>query len=601
MIEYILQLLSLLCVLLVYVVSGSVIYAKTGERYKSTPLRSFAVGAGFWVFLVVLFTVFFENVSLKYLWSAYIALTIVGGLSLSKKDVTLACSREFFYQIFVSFLILIPVFLFIKNDQITMWQEFAVYAKSFFTLVDTQYITADVLKYPLAYQLVLLPVSFFVKVDNSIFACFNWVILSFVACEFVRNCGIKVKKKHILFPLGAAFSILVFLNPFGIIKLSLAGDPFIFTCSLALVFAECLFRVGKLPKNLACLPYAFVLMLMSLCSFQGFLLASSLFLVVVVRCLFQYEYMTHKRALGVILLPLFMAFTLCLWKYFLSIKGLGLVSFDWNELSFKKIGLVYNALLIMSKEHLDETFYISVILVAGLYRFRNVKHVSEVIVDKYLFRTVFWVVVIYAGFCLPVFFSQYKYVARASFSLGFESISLLQFIVLMPIGRMVKEEIDRHKLNVPKIVEITILTGLLIGFIMQGHIFSVPQDYRVANVLSIGDYVKQNIEADSKIALVDSKRMVNMYHAVLEFDNGKHKFIPYAVTTLPEGIKNTHEVLAKDDIDYLILHAPNNLHLNKFEYNLDPNFSYIYKLEDDGLRLEKRFENKFYRNTNLII
>ncbi|HAG52566.1 MAG TPA: hypothetical protein DCL21_02150, partial [Alphaproteobacteria bacterium] len=441
MLEYILQTIFLISVLFVYMLAGSVVYSAVGEGYKSTPLRCFAVGVGLWVLLVVFSTMFFK-VSIEYLWFSYFGLTLLGLLNLPSKDQEETLDKRFFYQVLVSFCILLPVFIFLSQDKMHLWQEFAIYGKGLYSLLENKEVTNELLKAPLAYQLAVLPVGYFISIQNNIFACFNTAIFAFVACEFVRNSGVKMKNKGVSFPLVVAFALLVALNPFSIRELLLSADPFIFICAVGFAFAEYIFRPGHLPKNVAAIPPAIILMLLAFSSTQGFLLACSLFVVLLVRYLIQISSLNHKQLIGFAFIPLVPIFVMLLWQFYLNQKGLGFLLFDIDKVTFENIGLVYKALWVLAKHHYVELCYIAIILLAGVYSFLKVKKADDLIIDKYLLKSVFWVVLIYVFVCVPVFFTQYDYVARASYSLGFTSIALIQFIILMPIGRFIKEGLE---------------------------------------------------------------------------------------------------------------------------------------------------------------
>ena len=116
MLEYILQTLFLISVLFVYMLSGSVVYSAVGEGYKSTPLRCFAVGVGLWVLLVIFSTVFFK-VSLEYLWFGYVGLTLLGLFNLPTKDQEETLDKRFFYQVLVSFMILLSCIYILSSRQ----------------------------------------------------------------------------------------------------------------------------------------------------------------------------------------------------------------------------------------------------------------------------------------------------------------------------------------------------------------------------------------------------------------------------------------------------------------------------------------------------
>ena len=287
-----------------------------------------------------------------------------------------------------------------------LWQEFAIYGKGLFSLLENNEVTPELLKAPLAYQLAILPVGYFTNIQNNIFACFNAAIIAFVACEFVRNSGVKMQTKNVTFPLVVAFALLVVFNPFSVRELILSADPFIFICGVGFAFAEYIFRSGYLPKNVAAIPPAVILMLLAFSSTQGFLLACSLFAVLSVRYLIQISSLNHKQLIGFGIIPAIPVFIMLLWQFYLNQKGLGFLLFDVSKVTPENIGLVYKAFAVLAKHHYVEICYILLILLAGVFSFISVKKADDLIIDKYLLKSVFWVVLIYLFVCVPIFFTQ---------------------------------------------------------------------------------------------------------------------------------------------------------------------------------------------------
>ena len=117
MFEYVLQTVFLLGVLFVYMLSGSVVYSAIGEGYKATPLRCFSVGVGLWVLLVILSTIFLP-INLEMLWWGYVVLTLAGLFFLPKQDQNETLDKIFFYQVIVSFVLLIPAYVFLQEDKL---------------------------------------------------------------------------------------------------------------------------------------------------------------------------------------------------------------------------------------------------------------------------------------------------------------------------------------------------------------------------------------------------------------------------------------------------------------------------------------------------
>jgi hypothetical protein len=598
--EYIAQTIFLFAVLFVYLLSGSVVYSFVGEGYKATPLRCFAVGVGLWVLLVVLSTVFLP-VSILTLWWIYVGLTAFFLFTLPKSDQKETLSWAFFGQVLVSVLILLPVFYFLQNDQMHLWQEFAVYAKATYSIAEAKAITTDLLSFPLAYQLAIVPVSFFTKIQDSIFACFNFAILAFVACEFVRNSGVKIVKNNIAFPLVVAFTLLFFLNPFAEHYLTMSADPFIFIAAIGFAFAEYIFRAGHLPKNLAALPPAILLALLVFSSTQGLLLAISLFVTLTIRYIMQASTLNHKQILGYFVMPLVAVCFAFIWQYYLATKGLGYLLVDLDKLNKESITLVYNAVTILFKQHMLEAGYIAVILALGLYSFRNFKTADDLIVDSLLLKSVFWISIVYLFVGLPMFFAQYDYIARASYSLGFTSVALLQFIILMPVGRIIKENTDKLDIHIAGIFKLTIVVALVVLFVMNRNIFMQQQNYRIYNVEQISQYIEKTLPEKSTVAIIDMKKTSKFYKFVLDYKNNGIKYISINTDDLPKGIKQSYKEFKHYNVDYVLLHAPNNLLVKSLEHNLDPSFTYLYKIEKEGFVLVKKFENKLYKDTNIII
>lgn len=601
MLEYILQIIFLFGVLFVYMLSGSVVYSAAGEGYKSTPLRCFAVGVGLWILLVVLSSAIFA-INLQYLWWFYLIATFVGLFALPKKDQEETLDKQFYLQVLASFVIVLPILFLLEGDKLHFWQEFAIYGKNLFSLAANSYIEVDSLKSPLAYPLAILPVSYFTNLQDNIFACFNVAILAFVACEFVRNSGVKIVLGNIVFPLIISFALLVVFNPFSVKELTLSADPFIFICAIGFAFAEYIFRAGHLPKSLAVLPPAIILMLLAFSSTQGFLLSCSLFLVLTLRYLVQLKHLNHKQIIGYFLMPLLTAFVVILVQYLLNKQGFAFLLFDITQLSADNIVIYYKAIGILAKQHVVEFSYIVIIMALGLYRLTKIKNTEGLIVDRVLLRPVFWVVAIYLLVCIPIFFSQYDKVARASYSLGFTSIALIQFIILMPIGRAIKELLDRLELKVSGSVKLTIILALLVVFVMNRQLVDTKQTEQVKNIQEIADYVQANIAQGSTIAIVDIKKSGVFYKHILNYKNyNEINFKTYEVKKLPKTLENTHKQFVSQQVNYVLLHAPNNMIIDSFEYNLNPHFSYLYEVRNDGFYLMKKFDNSGYIDTNILI
>lgn len=388
--------------------------------------------------------------------------------------------------------------------------------------------------------------------------------------------------------------MLVFLNPFSIVEYLLACNPFILTSAIALAFVEILFRKGHLPKNIAYIPYALILMLLATSSIQGFLLSISLVVTLLLRYILQSSQINFRQILGLGIIIFLPMLVLLIWH-----SNLLNTLCDFEKVSFSKFLKTYHVMYLLAKQHISSMIYLVVLLFAGLYKLFKIKSHRDIITDKYLLRTVFGIIFIYVGIILPVYFSYYEYSVRAGYSLGFVFISVLQFIVLMPLGRVVNEGLSVLKIRVPQILKVVILTSLLITFIMQKHMFYCKQDFRIVNMLEIRDFITSELPVNSKIALLDINKMVKFYAYILEYKNFNTEIIPCSIEDQGEGIILLHERLQKDKIDYVVLHAPNNLYVKSLEYNFNPNFSYIYKIEPKGFRLIEKFENKFYVDTNL--
>lgn len=601
MLEYTMQTIFLFSVLFVYMLNGSIVYSATGEGYKATPLRCFAIGVAGWVLLVLLSSVFF-TIKLEILWWGYVVLTLVSLFLLPKKDQTETFDKEFFLQVLTSFIILLPVFIFLSQDKLHFWQEFAIYGKGLFTLLNENYITGDLLGAPIAYPLAILPVGYFTELQDSIFACFNFTIIAFVACEFVRNSGVKTSVGNIVFPLVVAFALLIVLNPFSVKEFMLSADPFIFIGAVGFAFSEYIFRRGHLPKNVAAIPPALILMLLAFSSTQGFLLSVSLFLVLTIRYIIQFNTLNFKQWIGYLLMPLLTIFIICLWQFYLSKKGMAFLLFDFSKISVENISLFYKAVGVLLKEHILEVVYVAVILCLGFFRFSKVKKIDEIIVDRTVLRTVFWIIISYMFICVPIFFSQYEYIARASYSLGFTTLSLIQFIILMPVGRIIKDLLDKMEIEVSGSVKFTIIAALLVVFVMNKNYLQLQQNPRVENMQSIAVYLQENLNAKSKVAVVDVKKTAKFYEYILDYKNNSNlNIVSYSSGSLKHGLKVVYDQLRQQNVDYILLHAPNNLLHDKIEYNLNPNYTYLYKITPEGFNLIKKFKNAAYVDTNILI
>lgn len=601
MLEYILQTIFLFSILFVYMLFGSVVYSAVGEGYKATPLRCFAVGVASWILIVIVSSVLF-NINLEYLWWFFVALTVASLFLLQKKDQEETLDKKFFLQVFYSFLILLPFFAFLYNDGLHLWQEFAIYGKGLFSLLNQNQIMPEFFKLPVAYQLAILPVGYFTEFQDSIFACFNLSILAFVACEFVRNSGVKFNKGNVVFPLVIAFALLVVLNPFTVKDLILSADPFIFICAIGFAFSEYIFRVGFLPKSLAAIPAALILTLLSISSTQGFLLGCSLFLVLTLRYLIQSRNLNYKQIIGYFLILMLPAFTILLWRFNLNNQGLSFLIFDISKVTFANISLFYKAIYVLLKQHIMEVLYVSLFLILSLFSFIKVKKLEDIIVDKFLVRTVFWIMVIYIFICVPIFFSQYEYIARASYSLGFTTISLIQFIVLMPIGRLIKDALDKMGLKISFAIKSTIILALVIIFVMNRNYLQTQSNPQIDNIKVIAKNIKQEIPDNANVAVIDINKMVNFYKYILTYETRQNiNFVNYSYSDLPQSLEASYKLFKKDSIHYVLLHAPNNLLIKSFEHNLDPNYSYLYQINDAGFVLIKKFENKLYKDSNIII
>jgi hypothetical protein len=601
MLEYILQTIFLFSVLFVYMLFGSVVYSAVGEGYKATPLRCFAVGVASWILIVVVSSVLF-SVNLEYLWWFFVVLTVSSLFLLPKKDQEETLDKRFFLQVFYSFLILLPFFVFLHNDSLHFWQEFAIYGKGLFSLLNQNQIMPEFFKLPFAYQLAILPVGYFTEFQDSIFACFNLSILAFVACEFVRNSGVKFNKGNVVFPLIIALALLVVLNPFTVKDLILSADPFIFVCAIGFAFSEYIFRVGFLPKSLAAIPAALILTLLAIASTQGFLLGCSLFLVLTLRYLIQSSTLNYKQVIGYFLILIMPTFIILLWKFNLSSQGLSFLLFDVNNVTFTNISLFYQAMYVLLKQHIMEVLYVSLFLLLSAYSFTKVKKLEDIIVDRFLVRTVFWIMVVYIFICVPIFFSQYEYVARASYSLGFTTISLIQFIVLMPIGRLIKDALDKMDIKISFAIKSTIILSLIIAFVMNRNYLQTQSSPQIDNIKLIAKTIQQEIPDNANVAFVDINKMVNFYKNILSYETRQNiNFVNYSYSDLPESLENSHKLLKTDSMHYVLLHSPNNLLIKSFEHNLDPNYSYLYEINDAGFVLIKKFENKLYKDSNIII
>ncbi len=598
MLEYVSQTIFLFSVLFVYMLCGSVFYSAVGEGYKATPLRCFAVGVGLWILLVILSTVLF-SAKLEHLWWLFVAGTLGALFFLPKKDQEETLQKEFFLQVLTSFAILLPAFVFLGNDKLHLWQEFAIYGKGVFTLLEQNYITSEFLTAPISYQLAILPVGYFTELQDSIFACFNFAVIAFVACEFVRNSGVRIALGNILFPLVVAFALLVVLNPFKVTDFILSADPFIFVCAIGFAFAEYIFRRGHLPKNVAALAPAIILMLLAFSSTQGFLLGCSLFLVLSLRYLIQFQSLNVKQYLGYLVIPSVSIFVVLLWQYFLNEKGLGFLVFDTSKVTTENIQLFYKAIFFLAKQNVSEVIYILAIFAFGVYSLTRAKNLDDVVVDKYVVRSVFWIILFYVFICVPIFFSQYEYVARASYSLGFTTIALIQFIILMPLGRLIKEGLDIADISVSASVKLTLVAALVVVFVMNKSLLDRKQNPRVEKMQEIAQYMQNNLEKDSDILLIDIKKTGKLYQYILDYKNTKDfDFEFYDVAKMEKGVENNHKILSDKGFEYVLLHAPNNLLIKSFEHNLDPKFSYLYKIEKGGFYLVKKFEHKLYKDTN---
>ena len=194
------------------------------------------------------------------------------------------------------------------------------------------------------------------------------------------------------------------------------------------------------------------------------------------------------------------------------------------------------------------------------------------------------------------------YIARASYSLGFTSIALIQFIILMPIGRLIKENIEKIEIEISGTIKFTVMIALLVFFVMNRHYLQADQNYKITNIMNVGDYIHKNLPAESKIAVVDIKKTGMFYKYILDFKNSsKQDFVVLDSAKLPSGVQKLYDSLKSKKISYLVLHAPNNLLIKSFEHNFNPNFTYLYKIEKEGFYLIKKFENKLYKDTNIVI
>jgi hypothetical protein len=592
MVEFIFQTIFLFVSIFIYLLNGNVVYSYIGEGYKATPLRCFAVGVGCWIAIALLGNIIF-NLNISTCWWLYILISIISLFNLPKSELKQTTSLIFYYQAIVSIILLLPIFYFLSTDKFNLWQEYALYGKSFFDLVHYNSINSILLAQPLIYQLALLPVSFFTTVEQNIFACFNLTILAFVACEFVRNSGVKMHLNNVIFPLVATFALLLF-NPFLKIETLLAADPFIFICAIGFAFAEYIYRPGHLPKTLAGLAPGLILMLLVLSSTQGFLLACSLFLILLLRYIIQFKFLTYKQLISLgftITIPLFVA---SFWHFYLKQNGFDFLLFDINKLTSENIFLVYKALKVLAKEYLMEFMYIVIILLLAIASFRKSKTLEDLIIGRHLLKATFWITLFYVVFCLPLFFIQYQYIARASYALGFTSICLLQFILLMPIGRIITNLLNKMQIETPVFVKATIIATLFVMIVMNKNHFNIPQDRQIKNMEQIAIYLQKH-KINNNIAIVDHKRIVDFYGYILNFNDIKAKTL--AVEDLPLSLKQTHKQLNNSGIGYILLHAPNNIYIKSFEHNLDPSYSYLYKITEKSFILTQKFENKLFYNT----
>jgi hypothetical protein len=136
---------------------------------------------------------------------------------------------------------------------------------------------------------------------------------------------------------------------------------------------------------------------------------------------------------------------------------------------------------------------------------------------------------------------------------------------------------------------------------MNRNIFMQKQNYRIYNVEQISQVIENSLTKCSKVAVVDMKKTSKFYTSVLDYKNHTIDYVAINLDDLPKGIKSTYKEFQNYNIDYVLLHAPNNLLVKNFEHNLDPKFTYLYKIEKEGFVLVKKFDNKLYKDTNIII
>jgi hypothetical protein len=137
--------------------------------------------------------------------------------------------------------------------------------------------------------------------------------------------------------------------------------------------------------------------------------------------------------------------------------------------------------------------------------------------------------------------------------------------------------------------------------VMNRNIFMQKQNYRIYNVEQISQVIENSLPEGSKVAVVDMKKTSKFYTSVLDYKNHTIDYVAINLDDLPKGIKSTYKEFKHYNIDYVLLHAPNNLLVKNFEHNLDPKFTYLYKIEKEGFVLVKKFDNKLYKDTNIII
>jgi hypothetical protein len=172
----------------------------------------------------------------------------------------------------------------------------------------------------------------------------------------------------------------------------------------------------------------------------------------------------------------------------------------------------------------------------------------------------------------------------------------------MPVGRIIKEKINALDFEISPVFKLTVVTALIIMIVMNREYLTVQQNAKVSNVLEISSYVKQNITQEGKVAVLDIKKTSKFYEYVLGLNSTSNiGFDAIAYSELPEGLEKTHKYLLNKTFTHVLMHAPNNLLIKNFEYNLNPEFSYLYEINKDGFYLVTKFENKLYKDTNILI